>query len=71
MAPERIHMDNIYPAHDQGIIATGGSGFGIMAIIAAIDRHFITREQGVANVWKKSFHFWKRLIGFMARGRIG
>ncbi len=52
MAPERIHLDNNYPAHDQGIIATGGSGFGIMAIIAAIDRHYITRERGVARLEK-------------------
>jgi hypothetical protein len=52
MAPERIHLDNVYPAHDQGIIATGGSGFGIMAIIAAMHRHYITREQGVARLEK-------------------
>jgi hypothetical protein len=52
MAPERIHLDNNYPAHDQGIIATGGSGFGVMAIIAAIHRHYITREQGVARLEK-------------------
>src|SRR5579863_9341364 len=52
MAPERIHLDNNYPAHDQGIIATGGSGFGVMAIIAAIHRHYITREQGAARLEK-------------------
>src|SRR5690242_6913848 len=46
MAPERIHMDNDYPDHDQHIIATGGSGFGVMAILAGIHRGYITREQG-------------------------
>ena len=52
MAPERIHMDNIYPDHDPGIIATGGSGFGVMAILAGIHRHFITRGQGFARLQK-------------------
>jgi len=52
MGAERIHMDNIYPDHDQGIIATGGSGFGLMAILAAIHRHFITREQGFVRLEK-------------------
>lgn len=52
MAPERIHLDNDYPAHDQGIIATGGSGFGVMAIIAGMHRHYITRDQGVARLEK-------------------
>jgi hypothetical protein len=52
MAPERIHMDDIYPDHDRGIIATGGSGFGLMAIIAAIHRHYITRDQGVRRLEK-------------------
>src|ERR1700685_4469036 len=52
MGAERVHIDNIYPDHDQGIIATGGSGFGIMAILAAIHRHFITREQGLERFEK-------------------
>src|SRR5271154_974680 len=46
MAPERIHMDNIYPENDQSTIATGGSGFGCMAILAGIHRRYITRSQG-------------------------
>ena len=70
MAPERIHLDNNYPAHDQGIIATGGSGFGVMAIIAAIHRHYITREQGVARL-EKIVPSWKRPIAFTAPGRTG
>jgi hypothetical protein len=52
MGAERIHMDNSYPDHDQGTIATGGSGFGLMAIIAAVHRHYITREQGVHRLEK-------------------
>jgi hypothetical protein len=52
MAPERIHMDGDYPDHDKNIIATGGSGFGLMAILAAIHRHYVTREQGHARFEK-------------------
>lgn len=47
MAPERIHTDNIYRENDQSTIATGGSGFGLMAILAGIHRQYITREQGL------------------------
>ena len=46
MAPERIHMDGDYPDHDQRTVATGGSGFGVMAILAGIERGYITRQQG-------------------------
>jgi hypothetical protein len=52
MAPERIHADNIYPEQDQRIIATGGSGFGCMAILAGINRAYITRAQGLQRFEK-------------------
>ena len=52
MAPERIHVDNVYPDHDRGIIATGGSGFGLMAILAGLHRHYITREQAIYRFQK-------------------
>jgi hypothetical protein len=52
LAPERIHMDNIYPENDQRTIATGGSGFGCMAILAGIERGYITREQGLQRFEK-------------------
>lgn len=52
MAPERIHMDGIYPHHDQAVIASGGSGFGIMAMLVAIERGFVTREDVVARLEK-------------------
>lgn len=45
MARERIHVDGVYPEHDQDVVTTGGSGFGIMAIIAATHRGWISREQ--------------------------
>jgi hypothetical protein len=35
---------------DERIVATGASGFGIMALIVGVDRGFITREQGVQRL---------------------
>ena len=52
MAPERIHADNNYPDHDQSTIATGGSGFGVMALLAGIERGYITRQQGLERFEK-------------------
>lgn len=52
LAPERIHLDGNYPQHDQDVVTTGGSGFGIAGIIAAIDRGFIPREAGVKRLTK-------------------
>ena len=51
-APERIHMDNIYPSNDSDVVTIGGTGFGIMATIAAINREFISREQGLERLQK-------------------
>lgn len=50
-APERIHED-VYPQNDADVITSGGTGFGIMATIAAIDRGFITREAGRQRLQK-------------------
>ncbi|MBW8330465.1 MAG: beta-glucosidase [Prolixibacteraceae bacterium] len=52
MACERIHTDGIYPEKDQSVVTSGGSGFGVMAIIVAIDRGFITRKAGVERLTK-------------------
>ena len=46
LACERIHLDGVYPQNDKSVVTTGGSGFGIMAILTGIERKFITREQG-------------------------
>lgn len=46
MACERIHLDGVYPDNDQAVVTTGGSGFGVMALLVGIERGFITREQG-------------------------
>lgn len=52
MACERIHTDGIYPENDKSVITSGGSGFGLMAIIVAMDRGFITRKAGVERLTK-------------------
>lgn len=50
LARERIHLDNIYPAHNKDIITIGGSGFGLMAILVGVERNFITREQALERL---------------------
>ena len=52
MARERFHVDGIYPENDKDVITIGGSGFGIMSILVAIDRGFISREEGVSRLRK-------------------
>ena len=56
MARERYHEDNDYPAKDKMIVATAGSGFGVMAILAAIHRNFISRDEGREQL-EKIVHF--------------
>lgn len=51
-ARERFHTDDVYPENDKHIITSGGTGFGIMAILVGIERGFITREQGYAHLKK-------------------
>ncbi|WP_343690081.1 glucoamylase family protein [Chitinophaga sp.] len=46
LARERYHVDGNYPEHDQNVVTTGGSGFGIMSILVGIERGYITRQQG-------------------------
>jgi len=52
MARERIHMDGIYPQHDQEVVTLGGSGFGTLAILVGVKRGFITREQALERYQK-------------------
>jgi hypothetical protein len=44
---------------DDRIVATGASGFMIEAILVGIERHFITREQGLARL--------TRIVSFLER----
>ena len=45
MAPERIHMDGVYPAQDAHVVTTGGTGMGLIGILGAVERGWITRNQ--------------------------
>ena len=56
MARERIHLDGNYPQHDSNVITSGGSGFGVMAILTGIQRKFITRQKGLERL-QKIIHF--------------
>lgn len=47
MARERFHEDGEYPDNDKNVVTTGGTGFGLMALIVAIERRFISREDGI------------------------
>jgi hypothetical protein len=54
MARERIHLDDIYPSNDKHIVTTGGTGFGLMAILVGVERGFISREEGLNHIDKIS-----------------
>jgi len=56
LARERFHVDNIYPENDKHIVTSGGSGFGVMAILVGIERKFITRDEGRRQL-EKIVHF--------------
>lgn len=59
MARERFHEDGVYPDNDKNIVTTGGSGFGIMALITGMERNFISREEG--------FERLKKITGFLKK----
>lgn len=52
LAPERLHMDNIYPTSPKSTVTTGGSGFGLMAILVGIERGFIKKEEALNRYLK-------------------
>lgn len=41
------------------VVTTGGSGFGVMAIIAGVERKWITRQQAVDRLLKMVGFLWK------------
>lgn len=59
LARERIHLDDIYPSNDRDVITTGGSGFGLMAILVGVERGFITREQALER--------YERIVDYLAK----
>ncbi len=59
LARERFHEDDIYPENDKNIVTIGGSGFGVMAILAGIKRGYVTDKQGFAR--------FEKIISFLER----
>ncbi|MEB2775088.1 glucoamylase family protein [Algoriphagus sp. D3-2-R+10] len=59
MGPERIHLDGEYPQNDAHVVTTGGSGMGIIGLIAGMERGWITKEQGVAR--------FEKIVGFLEK----
>ena len=47
---ERYHIEE--PFLDEEVVTTGGTGFGIMAILVGIERGFIERQEGVERIGK-------------------
>ncbi len=54
---------------DEHQIAVGSSGFGIMALVVGVDRHFVTRQQGVERMLKIVPLSWPRPTGSTVCGR--
>lgn len=59
MGRERYHMSDNYPKGDKHIVTVGGSGFGLMAIVVAVERGWITREAAVER--------FNRIADFLAK----
>lgn len=59
MARERFHVDGDYGKYDKNTVTSGGSGFGIMAIISGIERGYITSAQGLER--------FNKIIGFLEK----
>jgi hypothetical protein len=52
LARERLHMDGVYPQNDQDVVTSGGSGFGLMAVLVGVERGFIPRSKALAQFEK-------------------
>nr|WP_199157751.1 glucoamylase family protein [Pedobacter sp. ASV2] len=51
-ARERYHVDNVYPENDKSTVATGATGFGLMAILSGIDRNYVSKADGLERLNK-------------------
>lgn len=49
-ARERYHPNN--PSLNQEVVTTGGTGFGLMAILVGIERGYVSRSEGVNRLQK-------------------
>jgi hypothetical protein len=63
LARERYYTTN--PGFESNI-TTGGSGFGLMTIIAGVDRGFVPRAEAVPD-WQRQWIFLKKSRAFSRR----
>ena len=49
-AKERYHPNN--PTLNQNVVTTGGTGFGLMAILVGIERGYVTKTEGLVRLTK-------------------
>ncbi|NCO63664.1 MAG: beta-glucosidase, partial [Flavobacteriia bacterium] len=49
-AKERYHPNN--PTLNQNVVTTGGTGFGLMAILVGIERGYVSKTEGLARLNK-------------------
>jgi hypothetical protein len=42
---ERFHADNIYPQNDKNTVTSGGSGFGVMALLVGNRKRFYYKNR--------------------------
>ena len=52
MALERYHVKSKSPRNHSRVVATGGSGFGLMALLVGIERGFVSRDDAVDRLNK-------------------
>ena len=48
LARERYHVDDV--SNDANIVTTGGSGFGLMSLLVAIERNYIPRTDAIIRL---------------------
>ena len=59
LARERLHMDDAYPTSPKNTVTTGGSGFGLMAILVGVERGWISREE--------AFNRYTKIVNFLEK----
>ena len=59
LARERLHMDDVYPTSPKNTVTTGGSGFGLMAILVGVERGWISREEALKR--------YTRIVDFLEK----
>ncbi len=60
-ARERYHPND--PSNSQNVVTTGGSGFGLMAILVGMDRGYVSRNEGVSRL-SQILHFFENANRF-------